>query len=94
LSFGGIGAFSVIKLVNPTKVFRSWPANQTAFDHRLLPQTKANVWACCTGILWETDPAVGQELGGFDSLNRVLDQTTEFLSLLVSYGGSQILDFH
>src|SRR2546425_8038660 len=93
LSLGSMGGFSVRKLVKPTKVFGSWPPYQSDLDQLLPSQTKAYVRATAARVLGETDAAVGQKLGGLDPPDGVFNQLAEFLALLLSDRGTQVLDF-
>jgi hypothetical protein len=90
---GSIGGSLVIKLVKPTKVF-SRPPDYTLFRQFLPSQAEADVGTAGAGVLGKADAAVGHELTGLDSLDRVLDQSTELPALFVGDGGSQVLDFN
>jgi hypothetical protein len=71
------------KLVNPTKLFSSWPPDQSGFDQLVATEAHPNVRAAGTGILGKADATVGRESRRFDSFNGVSDQGTEFLTLFV-----------
>ena len=71
LNFGGMGGFSVCKLVKPIKTVCSWTPNQNGVDHLLLSKTKSYVGTAAARVLREADAAMGQELRGLDSLDRV-----------------------
>jgi hypothetical protein len=87
-----MGSFLVAKLVKPTKVFSRSP--YYAFLRQFLPsQAKADVRTAGAGVLGRADAAVGHELTGLDSPDRVFDQAAIILSLFVGDGSPQILDF-
>jgi hypothetical protein len=73
LSFGGIGGFLVIKLVKPTKLFCSWPPNHGGVCQVRFTETKPYVRTAAAGILREANTTVGEELGRFDTSDRVRD---------------------
>jgi len=82
-----VGGFLVRKFVKPTKVFCSWPPLSGRLDQILPSQTQSKVWTTATGILRESNAAVGQELSRLDSLDRGFDQPPEFLALFVGDSG-------
>src|SRR5204863_9455373 len=63
LSFGGMGGSLVRKLVKHTKVFGSWPANQSGFNQFRFIQAKPYIRTAAAGVLGEADAAMGQKLG-------------------------------
>ncbi len=73
LSLGGMGGVLVIKFVKQTKVFCSWASYQRRFGQVRSSQTESDVGTAGAGVLGEADATVGQELGGFDPADRVLD---------------------
>src|SRR5256885_9698992 len=87
-SLGSMGGFLVRKLVKHTKIFSSWAPHQPRFGQILSPQTQANVGTAGAGVLGEADAAVGQKLGRFDPVDRILDQMTKFLTLFVADNSS------
>jgi hypothetical protein len=92
LSLGSIGGFLVTKLVKPTKVFSR--ALDYAFLRHVRPsQAKTDVRTAGARVLGKADAAMGHELTGLDSPDRVCDQAAIFLSLFVGDGGSHVLDF-
>src|ERR1051326_4886946 len=88
-----MGGFLVSKLVKPTKVFCSWAPHQSGRGEFLPSQTKPHIGTRAARILRKPDAAVGQELRGLDSANRVVDQLPELLPLFVGNGRSEILNF-
>jgi len=90
LSFGGMGGSLVIKLVKPTKVFCSCSPSKNSISHVLPPETQPCICAAAAGILGKTDATVRQKLGGLDSPDRVLQQSTEFLPPGVGNCGVQV----
>jgi hypothetical protein len=68
-----MGGFLVRKLVKHTKIISSWPPHQPRFRQILPSQTQANVGTAGAGVLGEADAAVGQKLGRFDPVDRILD---------------------
>src|ERR1039458_8639810 len=94
LNFGGMGGFLVTKLVKPIKTLCSWTPHQSGVNHLLLSKTKSHVRTATAGILGKADPTVRQEVCGLNSSNRVLYQATEFLALLVSDRGAEVLNLH
>src|SRR5438132_1681363 len=92
LSLGSIGGFLVMKLVKPSKIFCSWPPDESGFDQLLPSEAKPDIGAAGAWVLGETDAAVRQELGRLDLLDGRLDQLTEFAALLIVDGGTQVLN--
>src|SRR5207244_5185040 len=90
---GSIGLFLVIKFVKPTKVLGSWPSDQPGCGQFLFTQTQAHIGATATRVLRKADATVRQEVRGLDLLDRVADQLSELLALLIRDGGTQVLDF-
>jgi hypothetical protein len=78
-----MGGYLKCKLVKPTKLFSSWPPDQSGFDQLVATEAHPKVWAAGTGILGKADATVGWESRSFDSFNGVSDQRTEFLTLFV-----------
>src|SRR5882724_13070764 len=91
-SVGSMGGLLVRKLVKHTKIFSSWAPHQPRFGQILPPQTQAKVGTAGAGVLGEANAAVGQKLGRFDPLDRILDEMTEFLPLFVADNGSEVLN--
>ena len=60
----------------------------------LSSKTKPDVRTACARVLGETDAAMREEISGFNLLDCVFDQMTEFCPLLISYCRWQILNFH
>jgi hypothetical protein len=87
-----MGGYSVIKLVKPIKTLCSWTPDQAGVSHLLLAKTKSHIGTAAAGVLGKADTAVRQELGGFDSLDRVPYQATKLLALLVGNGCFQVLN--
>src|ERR1019366_9897553 len=82
LSFGNIGGFLVSKLVKPTKVFSRPPDH--SFLRQFLPsQAPADVRTAGARVLRKADAAVGHEVTGLNSLDRVLNQAAKLPSLFV-----------
>jgi len=70
LSFGGIGGYLVNKFVKQTKIDSRF-ADQTGLDQIALVKAQAEERAGGTGILWETNSAVGEKQPGLDPSHRV-----------------------
>src|SRR2546425_4147982 len=90
-SLGSMGGFSVRKLVKPTKVFGSRPPHQSGLDQFLSSQTQPYVGAAAARVLREADAAMRQKLSRLNPPDRVFDQLAEFLALLLSDRGVQVL---
>src|SRR6201987_514480 len=90
-SFGNIGGLLVRKLVKQTKIV-SRTTDQSGIDHFRLSQTEADIRATGAGILRKPDAAVRQELRRFDPSDGIVDQSAEFVALLLGDGGTEILD--
>jgi hypothetical protein len=56
-----------MKLVKPIKAFCSWPPDEGGLDQLVASETEPDIGAATARVLGETDAAVGQELGRFDS---------------------------
>ena len=89
---GSTGAVSVRKLIKETKV-NSWLADESRVNQFLSSKTKPDVGTACARVLGETDAAMREEISGFNLLDCVFDQMTEFFPLLISYCRWQILNF-
>jgi hypothetical protein len=87
-----MGGILVRKLVKPTKVLCSWAPNERCFGQILPPQTEPYIRTAGAGVLGKADATVGQELGHFNSSDRVLNQVAEFLALFVADGCPEILN--
>src|SRR5207253_1016144 len=92
LSLGSIGGSLVIKLVKPIKAFCSWSPDESGLDQLLASETKPDIGTAAARVLRETDAAVGQELGGLDLLDGGFNQLAEFAALVVTDGGTQVLN--
>src|SRR6266566_1938429 len=92
-SLGASGGCLVIKLIKPTKIFCSWP-HQSAFRQIRTSEAESDIRTTAAGVLWKANAAVRQKLGRLDPLDRVSDQLSEFLALLLGNRGPQILHFH
>src|SRR5213078_1633160 len=93
-SLGASGGCLVIKLIKPTKIFCSWPPHQSAFRQIRTSEAESDIRTTAAGVLWKANAAVRQKLGRLDPLDRVSDQLSEFLALLLGNRGPQILHFH
>jgi hypothetical protein len=92
LNFGGMGGFSVIKLVKPIKTLCSWTSHESGVDHFPLSKSKAHIRRAAAGILGKTDAAVWQKVGRLDAANLALHQATKLLSLFLGDGRAQVLN--
>jgi hypothetical protein len=88
-----MGGFLVRKLVKPTKVFYSWASYQSRRGQILPAQTEADVGTAGAGVVRESDATVGQKFGGFDSSDRILDQSPELFGLFVGDNCPEVLNF-
>jgi hypothetical protein len=70
LNFGGIGGYSVIKLVKPIKTFGSWTLYHGGVDHFLLAKTEAYIRTGAARVLGKADPTVCREVRRLDSADR------------------------
>src|SRR5438105_9262017 len=91
-SLGNKGGMLVRKLVKQTKVFGSWATYQRCFGQIWPSQTQTDVGTAGAGVLREADATVGQELGGFDPADRVLDQVAELFALFVPDDRPEVLN--
>lgn len=90
MNLGGMDGLLVIKLIEPNQDSLLLDVASSARSHLLLPKTQSHVGAAAAR---KADATVGQKLHGFNPADRVLDQTSEFLALVVADYRAQILNF-
>jgi hypothetical protein len=83
-----MGGILIRKLVKPTKVVCSWAPNKRLFGQIRPSQAQPYIRTAGAGVLGETDTTVGQELGGFDPSDRILDQMAELAALFIGDRGA------
>src|SRR5271154_3630074 len=83
----------LLKLVNPIKVARSWPANEFRIQQLLISQADPQMRATHTSVLGKANPAVRKELARFNLISCSLNQLAKFPSLLFINARLQILNF-
>jgi hypothetical protein len=88
LNFGGIGGYSVIKLVKPIKTVGSWTPHDGSVDHFLLSKTEAYLSAGATRILGKADATVSWKVRRLDSADCAFDQATKLLALFLRDRGA------
>jgi hypothetical protein len=62
LNFGGIGGYSVIKLVKPIKTVGSWTPHHGSVNHFLLSKAEAHIRASAARVLGKADATVCWEV--------------------------------
>jgi hypothetical protein len=92
LNFGGIGGYSVIKLVKPIKTVGSGTPYYGGVDHFLPTKTEAHIRAGAARVLGKADAAVCWEVHRLDPTDRAFYEVTKLLTLFLRDGGAQVLN--
>jgi hypothetical protein len=94
LNFGGIGGYSVIKLVKPIKTVGSWTPYYGGVDHFLLSKTEAHIRTAAARVLGKADATVCGKVRRLDSTDRAFHQAAKLLALFLADGGAQVLNLN
>jgi hypothetical protein len=91
LNFGGIGGYSVTKLVKPIKILGSWTPHDSGVSHFLFSKAKPYIRPAAAWILGKADATVRQKVRRLDSPDRAFHQAAKLLALFVGDRGVEIL---
>jgi len=73
LNFGGMGGYSVTKLVKPIKTVCSWTPHQAGVSHFLLAKTQPHIRTVAARILGEANALCGKKSA--DPMRRSVPST-------------------